>query len=286
MNQATTVAVAVVGSANLDLVVHVPRRPAPGETLFGTSYSEHPGGKGLNQATAAAQHTPTALVGHHGDDTAGSLLLTHLARHDVDATHFTTTPGPSGQAHITVTPDGENSIIVLPHANNALTGDQVTTALDALAPAVVLTQLEVPPAAVAAAARWAQAHHARLLVNASPTGPVPQQVLAAADPLIVNEGEAQFLADTHDTDQAAQRLARTCRSVVVTLGARGALVLANGTTTPVAAPATRPLDTTGAGDTFAGALAAHLARGTSLTAAAQLATHQAADLIQIPRSER
>jgi ribokinase len=123
--------IAVVGSANLDLVAYAPRRAAPGETVLGTGFEQHPGGKGLNQAVAAAGAAVTAFAGCCGDDDAAAMLRESLDGHGVDTAYFTALPGATGRALITVTPDGENSITVLPGANHRLTAAQVTAALDA-----------------------------------------------------------------------------------------------------------------------------------------------------------
>ncbi|MFJ1598228.1 ribokinase [Streptomyces sp. NPDC088261] len=278
--------VAVVGSANLDLVAHTPRRPAPGETVLGTGYSEHPGGKGLNQAAAAATVTTTSFVGRRGSDEAGRVLEAELVRRGVDTSQFLAVAGPSGHALITVTPDGENSITVLPEANHLLLPDDVTRALDVLVPRVVLTQQEIPLAATGAAARWARTHGVRLMLNASPSAALPEEILAAADPLVVNLTEAHFLTATDTPSDAARILAKRCVSVVITLGSDGSLVVENGRTTHLPAPRLTAVDTTGAGDMFAGVTAARLARGTGLVEAAHHATQAAAQAIQTPRSSR
>ncbi|MFE4174060.1 ribokinase [Streptomyces sp. NPDC056909] len=278
--------VAVVGSANLDLVAHTPRRPAPGETVLGTAYLQHPGGKGLNQAAAAATVTTTAFVGRRGSDDAGRALEAELIRRGVDVSQFLALEGPSGHALITVTPDGENSITVLPEANRLLLPADVTRALDVLAPQLVLTQLEIPQATTEAAARWSVTHGARLMLNASPSAALPEHVLAAADPLIVNLTEAHHLTFAERPEESANLLAERCVSVIITLGSDGSLVVEQGRTTHLPASRLTPVDTTGAGDVFAGVTAAHLAHGTSLVEAAQQATLAAARAIRTPRSSR
>jgi ribokinase len=283
-------AVAVVGSVNLDLVVRTARRPEPGETVMGDSYGEYPGGKGGNQAVAAAAVAPTALVAARGADPAGEVVEAALRRAGVDAA-LLTADRPTGRAVIQVTPDGENSIVVLAGANAALTADFVEAALGARRPAVVLTQLETPAEVTVACCRWAAANGARFLLNASPVAPLPDRVLAAADPLVVNAGEARGLAGPaaagRSEAEVAGVLAGRCRSVVVTCGARGAVVAAGGRTERVAAtPATAVRDTTGAGDAFAGTLAAHLARGAALLDAAHAAGRAAAQVIQASRGQR
>ncbi|WP_405579560.1 ribokinase [Streptomyces sp. NBC_01190] len=278
--------IAVVGSANLDLVAHAPRRPEPGETVLGTGFEQHPGGKGLNQAVAAAGRAATAFVGHCGDDDAAAVLRDALRGRGVDTAHFTAVPGASGRALISVTPDGENSITVLPGANTRLTAADVTAALDALAPAIVLAQQEVPAAALGAAAEWADRRGARFVLNASPSVPPDERVLAGADPLLVNRGEAAYLTGVDHPPAAARALAGRCRSAVITLGADGCLIAVGDRITPLPAPRTTAVDTTGAGDVFAGVLVAHLAQGVALTDAAARATQAAADAIRTPRASR
>ncbi len=280
--------VAVVGSANLDIVVQSPRRPVGGETILGSSLVETPGGKGANQALAAARVGATAFIGQVGADAAGEQLLATLAGAGIDVTHLRIAGTPTGRAYITLTPDGENSIIVLPLANAALRTEHVLASLEALRPAVVLTQLEIPPGAVAATADWCARRGARFILNPSPVGPVAEQVLAVADPLIVNQGEAQAILGTgsDDNDDLARRLLARARSVVVTAGPEGAVVAADGAAARIPGARVTVVDTTGAGDTFAGTLAAHIAAGSSLASAARLANAAAARIIQLDRSVR
>ncbi len=280
--------VAVVGSANLDIVIQSPRRPAGGETVLGSSLVETPGGKGANQAFAAARVAGTAFIGQVGADSAGEQLLAVLAGAGIDVAHVRVVGTPSGRAYVTLTPDGENSIIVLPLANAELGTQHVVTALDAVQPAVVLTQLEIPGHVVAATARWCARHGARFVLNPSPVGPVAEDVLAVADPLIVNQGEAQAILGTEsdDCDDLALRLLGRARSVIVTAGPDGAVVAENGGTERIAGARVPVVDTTGAGDTFAGTLAAHLAAGGALAAAARLANVEAARVIQLDRADR
>lgn len=240
--------VAVVGSANLDITVTANRRPHDGETLTGSALSEVAGGKGARLQAA-----------------------------NVDTSHLQTSPLPTGRAFITVTPDGENSIIVLPLANADIDGACVTAALNELQPTVVLTQLEVPFDAVLAASRWASAHDARFLLNPSPI----------ADPLIVDRGEAEaILKRSGTTHELARELAKRTRSVIVADGRHGAVTAQGETITTIPAPRVTPVDTTGAGDCFAGTVAAHLATGEELTTAAEHATLVAARIVQLARSER
>ena len=289
---------AVIGSANLDIVVSVDRFPHPGETILGRGLAHVPGGKGLNQAIAAARHSPTAFVGCVGSDEAGDTLLSHLDNAAVDISHVRRVDEATGRAFIQVAPDGENTIVVMTLANRELTPDAVETALDALEPAVVMAQLEVPLRSVEAAASWASSRGARFLLNASPVQSLSPQVLSACDPLIVNVGEANSLLDDVEpegrvgtaeahTASVAARLAHVARSVVVTDGRHGVTVA----TSPediahIKGLHVTPVDTTGAGDEFAGAFAAALTTGESLTSAAQQANRAAARIVGLARSDR
>ncbi|MFJ8311418.1 MULTISPECIES: ribokinase [unclassified Streptomyces] len=268
----------VVGSANADLVVGVERRPAPGETVLGSDLAVHPGGKGANQAVAAARlGARTALLAKVGDDDHGRLLLASLREAGVDTDAVLVDRTPTGVALITVDPSGDNSIVVSPGANGRLTPDDIRAArgLFARAP-VVSVQLEIPLETVTEVAR-VLAPRARLVLNPSPPAPLPVQVLAVCDPLIVNEHEARFIlgASAGDTpgDWARALRALGPRSVVVTLGESGALV-ADGRgddCVRVPSPRVEAVDTTGAGDAFTAALAWRLGLGEELAAAAAFA---------------
>jgi ribokinase len=272
-------AILVVGSVNADLVIGVDRRPAAGETVLGSDLAVYPGGKGANQAVAAARLGATVgFAGHVGDDSFGEMLRGGLGAAGVDIRHLMTSPGSSGVALITIEPDGDNSIIVSPGANGRLTAADVAAARPAFEAArVVSAQLEVPLAAVVASAELAKAVGARFVLNLSPPAVIPRELLAAADPLIVNEHEAAFLlADGRPEEgpgrQAAALLRLGPRSVVVTLGAAGAYVAeATGDGTRVPSPTVSVVDTTGAGDAFTGALAWRLSLGDALPDAAAFA---------------
>ncbi|MFI9008615.1 ribokinase [Actinosynnema sp. NPDC053489] len=263
--------VLVLGSANADLVVAVPRRPAGGETVLGGDTVVLPGGKGANTAVAAARlGASVALVGAVGADQYGELLLDSLSSSGVRTDFVRTSSRPTGLAYITVTPDGENSIVVAPGANSdvgpsdvdALTWDDVS---------VLVCSLEVPVPTVAHAVREAAARGVRPVLNLSPVVEVPAAALELLDPLVVNEHEAASLAPTHEA-----LLELGPKSAVVTLGARGAAVVTPSGVVGVTAPEVSVVDTTGAGDAFAGALATGLASGSSLVEAARFAARVAA----------
>ncbi len=281
--------VVVVGSANLDVVVTVERFPAPGETVLGGDIQEIAGGKGLNQAVAAARVAPCALVGCVGDDAASRLLLSWLDRTGVARDHVRHVSTPTGRAFIQVAPSGENSIVVTPAANSELTAEQVERALDQLRPAVVLAQLEVPLEAVRAAATWASRQRVRFLLNPSPVRNLPDWLVELCDPLVVNAGEAAQMLGAEsgkDVHGLAAGLAARASSVVVTDGPRGAVVgSSRGAVGVPGVPAT-VVDTTGAGDEFVGHLAALLSLGEPLVDGVSAANRAAARMIGLPRNAR
>ncbi|MER5770385.1 ribokinase [Streptomyces sp. NPDC001985] len=268
----------VVGSANADLVTRVERRPGAGETVLGSDLAVHPGGKGANQAVAAARlGARTALLARVGDDGHGRLLLEAQREAGVDVSGVLVGGAPTGVALITVDPSGDNSIVVSPGANARLTPADVRDAAPLFRAArVVSVQLEIPLATVAETVR-ALPPGGRLVLNPSPPAELPAEVLAACDPLIVNEHEARFLLGEEAGDDPAgwarALLARGPRSVVVTLGAEGALVAEGDgdTAVRVPSPRVRAVDTTGAGDAFTAALAWRLGLGEELAAAAAYA---------------
>jgi ribokinase len=262
--------IAVVGSVNLDVVVAVPRLPGPGETVVGGDRRELPGGKGANQAVAAARLGSTvAFVGRVGADAAGEQLREDLLAEEVDVRLLRTDDdAPSGTALIGVDADGENAIIVSPGANGRVGAEDVEAAEEVLASAaVVLLQHEIPTAAVTASSRAAGGE---VVVN-----PAPARDLAGhADVLVPNRGELERIAGSGPPAEAAARLGLP--AVVVTLGAEGALVVVGSRTEEIAAPPAHVVDTTGAGDAFCGALADALDRGAELVEAGRGAAAAAA----------
>ena len=256
--------VAVLGSANADLVVDVPTRPGPGETVLGSDVRILPGGKGANTAVAAARLGASVIfLGAVGDDDHGRLLQESLTTNGVDVSRLRTADRPTGAAFITVTADGENAIVVSPGANAALTPADV----DLTGATVLVASLEVPIPVVEHAVASAVATGVRAVVNLSPVADLSAATLAGLDPLIVNQHEARALGPLLDLG---------VRSAVVTLGADGADVITSHGVTRVPAPRVTPVDTTGAGDAFAGALAHRLAEGSALPDAAEWACRVAA----------
>jgi len=266
--------VMILGSLNLDLVTRVERHPAPGETVLGDGLVRVPGGKGANQAVAAAEAgANVAMVGRVGDDAAGSAYIARLKGLGVDVRGIRVTPAtPTGHALIAVSAEGENTIVVIPGANGEV-GPADLGPLDALGPGdVLLTQLELPLPVVAEGVRIARARGARVLLNVAPYAVLPAEVLALADPVIANEHEAkQLAADGADPS-----------SLLVTLGGDGARW---GELT-AATPKVEVVDTTGAGDAFCGALAAALAAGQSNESALQAAVAAGAEAVTRPGAQQ
>lgn len=250
-------------------MLRVERRPKPGETVTGADLTLFPGGKGANQVVAAARlGAEASMLGRVGEDAFGAELVENLRNNGVDTTRVESlSRSPTGSAFITVTPDGENAIIVSPGANRGFGPREVEAAArDIRKASVLVAQLEVNVEAVDSAARLAEESGARFLLNLAPPREVPNTLLRLSDPLVVNEHEAAFLlGDEQTSDEAARGLLDLGpASVVVTLGAEGAVLAAKGITQRFPAPEVEVVDTTGAGDAFVGALAAKLAKGTTL----------------------
>ncbi|OBI16128.1 ribokinase [Mycobacterium sp. E2327] len=243
--------VCVVGSVNMDLTFDVDALPQPGETVLASSLTSAPGGKGANQAVAAARAgAHVQFVGALGDDAAAARLRAHLRANGVGLDGMVTVPGPSGTAAIVVDANAENTIVVAPGANGRLTlaGAQAREVIAGCD--VLLTQLEIPVPTAVAAAHHARSAGAAVIVNASPVGRLDGglvELAAAADVVIANEAEAE-------------RWPWRSTHLVVTLGARGVRYNGADGEFDVPAPAVKALDTAGAGDVFAGVLAANWPR--------------------------
>lgn len=278
--------VVVVGSVNVDLVVAAPRLPGPGETVTGGDVARHHGGKGGNQAVAAARlGASVAFVGAVGADDFGAAARAALVDEGVDVSHLETVERPTGVALIVVDARAENLIAVAPGANGAVTAWAVAAALArlGLGPVdVILACREVPPDAVHAALLAARAAGATGILNPAPADGLDPATVALADILTPNESELAVIAGPGAPEEAARALlaergpeaggARRPRAVVVTRGSAGALLVPEaGPTVRLAAARVTPVDTTGAGDTFNGALAAALAAGRGLEDAARSA---------------
>lgn len=281
--------VVVVGSANLDLVATTARLPGPGETVLGSDFSQHPGGKGLNQAVAAARcGARTSLIAAIGEDDAGALLRSVAYREGIDTSRMTTVANrPTGRAVITVDERAENSIVVIPGANDRSRFESLPA--DVTASTVVLAQLEVPLATVTETFAAARAAGCRTVLNPAPApdGGVPVELLALCDLIVPNEHEADVLGGVD------RLLTGGVRAVIVTRGAAGVTVSEQpgGAPWTVDAFDVSPIDTTGAGDSFCGALATRLAAGADLrhavryaAAAGALATTVAGAVPSIPHA--
>lgn len=285
--------VAVVGSLNMDLVIRAPRLPSAGETLAGRSFVKVPGGKGGNQAVAAARlGAHVAMIGCIGNDENGAQLVAGLRRDGIDCGGIATDPTlPTGIAMIVVDDAGQNAIVIVAGSNGALTPREVAAHEKAIEQADVLVcQLEVPCETVLAAMRAARGHGRIVVLNPAPaTEPLSREWLESADFLIPNEGEASVLSgvavDSPDSALEAARALRRqgARNVIVTLGKQGVLVLAEGEDgRHYSAPEVAAIDTTAAGDTFVGGLCAALAAKRSLDEAVRFG--QAAAALSVTRA--
>ena len=269
--------VVVVGSLNIDLVTRVERHPKPGETVLGTGLERLAGGKGASQAVAAAAAgAAVVMAGCVGSDEAGSAYIARLLALGIDVAPIRVQPDcPTGHALITVDEAGENSIVVVAGANGAVGLDDLAV-LESVGPGdIVLLQLEIPLEVVAAAVRRASARGARVVLNLAPYAALPPDVVALADPLVVNEHEALLLADSEALPA----------SLVVTFGAAGAAWDGDQLTGPVL-EGSEVIDSTGAGDAFCGALSAALVAGAGRRAALQTALAAGAEAVKHTGAQR
>ena len=278
----------VAGSINMDVVAAADRHPKVGETVAGNAVHYFPGGKGANQAVAAAKlGASTTLIGRLGRDAFGQQLRTFLAAQGVDLALVKDTADiHSGTAIITIA-DADNTIVVVPGAN-ALVSVEDVTALVLAKGDVAISQFEIPLPTISAFFRRARAAGATTILNPAPAIPFGKDLLDLVDILVLNETELGFLTSTelHDSDkparfvEAASALQGRDRIICVTLGKRGVLALIDGQTSVIAGRAVKAVDTTGAGDCFVGALASQLANGTDIRNALDYANAAASICVQ------
>ncbi|MBX3091304.1 MAG: ribokinase [Cryobacterium sp.] len=274
--------IAMVGSANMDVVFSVERIPLPGETLLADSVAKYPGGKGLNQAVAAARAgAPTTLIGALGHDENGNELFATMVDAGINAELVRRVAAPTGQAFIVVADNADNTIIVGSGANAEL--QTLTEAEHAIVRSadVLLLQLELPLEVVLEASRIAHEAGTTVMLNAAPARMLPAELIDALDFLIVNEHEACLLGESEDLTTASEKLASRVANLIVTLGADGSAIY-QGAGNVVRIPARNvvAIDTTGAGDTYCGAFAAAISEGQPIPEAAAFATAAAALSVQ------
>ena len=281
--------IAVIGSSNTDLVTYVNRMPAPGETIEAPSFEIGFGGKGANQAVAAAKlGAEVVMVTALGDDLFGDNTMRNFAALGMDTAHVKRVAGtPSGVATILVDESGENCILIVKGANGELSPADVERAGEALKTCdLILLQLEVPLETVYAAIRFGKAHGVRTVLNPAPATPALDiAYVREVSYFIPNESELAILTGMQtetdaDVEAAATASSRkACKAVIVTLGGRGALLATAEGTRRIAPTPVTPLDTTGAGDAFVGAFARYHAAGASLDEALTRAARYAADSV-------
>jgi ribokinase len=279
--------VVVVGSINIDLVANTDRIPVEGETILGSNFQIHPGGKGANQAVAVARlGYPVKMIGRLGDDAFGSQLRAHLEEAGVDVGGVTTVPGTSGVAVIVVGKQGENSIVIVPGANALLSPEDLDKHQDIIRSAgVVLTQLEIPTETVQRLAQICRQEKVPLILDPAPAKEVPHDLFGDVEWFTPNETEAAFFAangvdpvDTSDPAAMAKALMnRGIKGVVLKLGSRGAFMASrNGGAELVSSFPVNAVDTTAAGDAFNGAFATALLMEMNPVESARFATAAAA----------
>jgi ribokinase len=277
--------VLIVGSVNVDLVVSVALLPTRGETVTGGTFSRHFGGKGANQAVAAARlGAAVTFVGAVGADEFGEASVDELRREGIDVTRVAVIRGDStGLAMIVVDHVGENQIAVASGANSKLESSFVEQSLSEGGPAgpgAYLANLEVSDSAVIAGARYAAQRDMTIIINPAPARELPVELLALRPILVPNQLEAEELTGERDPMEAARLLsARTGNATIITAGRNGAVVFDGDRVERIAPPYVNVVDTTGAGDAFAGALAAELARGATLQDAARVAVRAATESV-------
>jgi ribokinase len=288
----------VVGSLNMDLVVQMPAIPRPGETLLGGRFATFPGGKGANQAVAAARlGAQVTIVGKVANDAFGKQLLQVIQAEGIETRYVGIDPNnATGVALITVDAKGQNSISVASGANFALTVDEVKLAWEQVSPVDMLVMpLETPMDTILIAAKLAKACGVRVILNPAPAQELEEELLRSVDVIVPNKSEVEHLTgraihNQEDALQAAVMLMRRgVRSVVLTLGEKGALIIEGRPNQPkhhyLPAHKLQTIDTTAAGDCFVGALATGLGEGLSLDEAAAFATAAAAISVTRPGAQ-
>jgi len=285
--------IVVVGSLNMDLVVRIPQIPLPGETLLGGNFKTFPGGKGANQAVAAARlGGDVVMIGCVGNDSFGQELRETLARDAINIEHVAVHPDQAtGVALIQVDERGQNSIAVASGANFCLTGAQIEKALSSLESFDVLVMpLETPLETIYTAARIAASRGVRVLLNPAPAQVLQRDLLERVDVLLPNEHEVMRVAggDAADLQSAAEKLLGLgVKNLLVTLGDQGAALFDGKNNQPICIPAfpVQAVDTTAAGDCFVGALAVALCEGKPLAAAAGFASAASAIAVTRPGAQ-
>lgn len=260
----------VIGSLNTDLVVKSPRFPQPGETISGDDLQIIPGGKGANQAVAAArQGVKTTMIGRVGSDSFGPFLVDNLKSNQVDTSHVLQTDSATGTAIIVVDANGQNSIVLSPGANGKVSPADVDSASFADF-GLLLLQLEIPTPTVLRAAQRAHEHGLTVILNPAPAKPLPHELLANVDILIPNESELSLLTglsvnDVSSAEMAAKEILKQgVQTVIVTLGSKGALLVTASQVTHVNTYKVDVVDTTAAGDAFIGGFASAMLSGKAL----------------------
>lgn len=273
--------VVIVGSVTADVTTFSQRLPARGETILGDEFTLMLGGKGANQAVAAGRSgARTSFVGCVGDDLFHDLVVDGLSAAGVDLTHLRTVPGPTGIAHIRVDASAQNDIVMVPLANAALSTAQIDAALEALAPttSVLLTQLETPSALTAHITARGREHGMTVILDPAPAASLPAEIWRSVDIVTPNETEASLISGVEVVDAASAELAgrwfldQGVGAAVITLAGQGSCVVTADGAAVIPPYPVVAVDTTAAGDAYAGYLGAALAAGSTLPDAVRLAT--------------
>ncbi len=284
--------IVVIGSSNTDMVIRVPRLPEPGETVLGGRFSVSAGGKGANQAVAAARAGGrVAFISKVGQDDLGKRAIEGFQREGIDISRMCRDmEAPTGVAMIYVDPEGENCIAVAAGANEQLTPQDILSADELIADAsVLLVQLEIPLKTVEKAVRMAVESRTKVILNPAPAQHLSSEILRSVAVLTPNETEASILLGTEingDYERAAAKLReKGVETVIITLGSKGAFVSDNDFTGLVSAYDVKPVDTTAAGDVFNGALAVGFAENKTIKEAVQFASAAAAISVTRPGAQ-